>query len=196
MASGGNTTLVAGRDITAHAADVTAKQDIALQAGRDVNLNTATESDYLYREETKTKKGLLSKKTTHTIQEDSATQEKGTLLSGDNVSVRAGSDLLVSGSQVVGDGQVALAAGNNLAIAAATSTDSSWRFSETRKSGLMGTGGIGISIGSSKSLSEMRDKGSTQSQSASTVGSTGGNLSISAGRLHSSPSPCPAACIA
>ncbi|MEW5292021.1 hemagglutinin repeat-containing protein, partial [Erwinia papayae] len=82
MASGGNTTLVAGRDITAHAADVTAKQDIALQAGRDVNLNTATESDYLYREETKTKKGLLSKKTTHTIQEDSATQEKGTLLSG------------------------------------------------------------------------------------------------------------------
>ncbi|WP_261666541.1 hemagglutinin repeat-containing protein [Erwinia mallotivora] len=182
MASGGNTTLVAGRDITANAADVTAKQDIALQAGRDVNLNTATESDYLYREETKTKKGLLSKKTTHTIQEDSATQEKGTLLSGDNVSVRAGSDLLVSGSQVVGDGQVALAAGNNLAIAAATNTDSSWRFSETRKSGLMGTGGIGISIGSSKSLSEMRDKGSTQSQSASTVGSTGGNLSISAGK--------------
>ncbi|MEW5291960.1 hemagglutinin repeat-containing protein, partial [Erwinia papayae] len=114
----------------------------------------------------------------------------------DNVSVRAGSDLLVSGSQVVGDGQVALAAGNNLAIAAATNTDSSWRFSETRKSGLMGTGGIGISIGSSKSLSEMRDKGSTQSQSASTVGSTGGNLSISAGRLHSSPSPCPATCIA
>ncbi|WP_210531378.1 hemagglutinin repeat-containing protein [Pantoea ananatis] len=182
IASGGSTTMVAGRDINTEATDVTAKQDIALQAGRDVNLNTATESDYYYKEETKTKKGFLSKKTTHTIQEDSATNEKGTLLSGNNVSVKAGNDLLVKGSQVVGDGNVALDAGNNVDIAAATNTDSTWRFSETKKSGLMGTGGIGISIGSSKSLQEMRDKGTTQSQSISTVGSTTGNVSITAGK--------------
>lgn len=182
IASGGSTTLAAGRDINTEATDVTAKQDIALQAGRDVNLNTATESDYYYKEETKTKKGFLSKKTTHTIQEDSATNEKGTLLSGNNVSVKAGNDLLVKGSQVVGDGNVALDAGNNVDIAAATNTDSTWRFSETKKSGLMGTGGIGISIGSSKSLQEMRDKGTTQSQSISTVGSTKGNVSITAGK--------------
>ncbi len=185
IASGGSTTMAAGRDINTEATDVTAKQDIALQAGRDVNLNTATESDYYYKEETKTKKGFLSKKTTHTIQEDSATNEKGTLLSGNNVSVKAGNDLLVKGSQVVGDGNVALDAGNNVDIAAATNTDSTWRFSETKKSGLMGTGGIGISIGSSKSLQEMRDKGTTQSQSISTVGSTKGNVSITAGKqLH------------
>ncbi|MGX9375904.1 hemagglutinin repeat-containing protein [Pantoea ananatis] len=182
IASGGSTTMVASRDINTEATDVTAKQDIALQAGRDVNLNTATESDYYYKEETKTKKGFLSKKTTHTIQEDSATNEKGTLLSGSNVSVKAGNDLLVNGSQVVGDGNVALDAGNNVDIAAATNTDSTWRFSETKKSGLMGTGGIGISIGSSKSLQEMRDKGTTQSQSISTVGSTKGNVSITAGK--------------
>ncbi|WP_210512454.1 hemagglutinin repeat-containing protein [Pantoea ananatis] len=182
IASGGSTTMAAGRDINTEATDVTAKQDITLQAGRDVNLNTATESDYYYKEETKTKKGFLSKKTTHTIQEDSATNEKGTLLSGNNVSVKAGNDLLVKGSQVVGDGNVALDAGNNVDIAAATNTDSTWRFSETKKSGLMGTGGIGISIGSSKSLQEMRDKGTTQSQSISTVGSTKGNVSVTAGK--------------
>ncbi|MCX8965703.1 filamentous hemagglutinin N-terminal domain-containing protein [Erwinia psidii] len=182
IASGGNTRMVAGRDINSQAADLTANQDIALQAGRDVSLNTATESDYAYREETKTKKGLLSKKTTHTIQEDSATQEKGTLLSGNNVSVSAGNNIVVKGSQVVGDNQVALSAGNNVTITAATNTDSSWRFSETKKSGLMGTGGLGISIGSSTSLSEMRDKGTTQSQSVSTVGSTGGDVSITAGK--------------
>ncbi|WP_210475919.1 hemagglutinin repeat-containing protein [Pantoea ananatis] len=182
IASGGSTTIAAGRDINTQATDMTAQRDIALQAGRDVNLNTATESDYYYKEETKTKKGFLSKKTTHTIQEDSATNEKGTLLSGNNVSVKAGNDLLVKGSQVVGDGNVALDAGNNVDIAAATNTDSTWRFSETKKSGLMGTGGIGISIGSSKSLQEMRDKGTTQSQSISTVGSTKGNVSITAGK--------------
>ncbi|WP_170933499.1 hemagglutinin repeat-containing protein, partial [Pantoea agglomerans] len=119
--------------------------------------------------------------TTHTISEDSDTRENGTLLSGDNVTLNAGNNLLVQGSQVVGDGTVALRAGNNVNIVAATNTDSTWRFSETKKSGLMGTGGIGITVGSSKSVHNLRDKGTTQSQSASIVGSTGGNVSIVAG---------------
>jgi filamentous hemagglutinin len=182
IASGGNTSLIAGHDINSQASDITAEQDITLRAGNNVDLGTATESDYYYKEETKTKKGLLSKKTTHTIQEDSASNEKGTLLSGNNVSVSAGNDLLVKGSQVVGDGKVDLNAGNNVEIEAATNMDSAWRFSETKKSGLMGTGGLGISIGSSKSLHEMNQKGTTQSQSISTVGSTAGDVSITAGK--------------
>ncbi|MEN4547977.1 hemagglutinin repeat-containing protein [Pantoea agglomerans] len=181
IASGGSTTVKAGRDVNSEAAQVTASGNIAVGAGRDISLTTATESDYAYKEETKTKKGFLSKKTTHTISEDSDTRENGTLLSGDNVTLNAGNNLLVQGSQVVGDGTVALRAGNNVDIVAATNTDSTWRFSETKKSGLMGTGGIGITVGSSKSVHDLRDKGTTQSQSASTVGSTGGNVSIIAG---------------
>ncbi|MBN9931111.1 hemagglutinin repeat-containing protein [Pantoea agglomerans] len=181
IASGGSTTVKAGQDVNSEAAQVTASGNIAVGAGRDINLTTATESDYAYKEETKTKKGFLSKKTTHTISEDSDTRENGTLLSGDNVTLNAGNNLLVQGSQVVGDGTVALRAGNNVDIVAATNTDSTWRFSETKKSGLMGTGGIGITVGSSKSVHDLRDKGTTQSQSASTVGSTGGNVSIVAG---------------
>ncbi|RKR54241.1 filamentous hemagglutinin [Yokenella regensburgei] len=182
VASGGNTTIVAGRDLNAQAAQVTAQGDITAAAGRDVNLTTATESDYHYKEETKTKKGFLSKKTTHTIEEDSATREAGTLLSGNNVRVQAGNDLLVKGSSVVGDDAVNLHAGNNVDIVAATNTDSSWRFKEEKKSGLMGTGGIGFTIGSSKSTHDLREAGTTQSQSFSTVGSTGGSVAISAGK--------------
>lgn len=181
IASSGNTTIIAGRDLNAEAAQVTASGDIGVTAGRDVNLTTATESDYHYKEETKTKKGFLSKKTTHTIEEDSTTRETGTLLSGDNVTVQAGNNLLVKGSSVVGDNSVALSAGNNVDIVAATNTDSSWRFKETKKSGLMGTGGIGITVGSSKSTHDLREAGTTQSQSFSTVGSTGGNVVITAG---------------
>ncbi|MGU3525354.1 hemagglutinin repeat-containing protein [Enterobacteriaceae bacterium C23F] len=181
IASGGNTTIIAGRDLNSEAAQVTASGDIGVAAGRDVNLSTATESDYHYKEETKTKKGFLSKKTTHTIEEDSATREAGTLLSGDNVTVQAGNNLLVKGSSVVGDNTVVLGAGNNVDIVAATNTDSSWRFKEEKKSGLMGTGGIGITIGSSKSTHDLREAGTTQSQSFSTVGSTGGDVVIAAG---------------
>ncbi|WP_455907075.1 hemagglutinin repeat-containing protein [Raoultella terrigena] len=181
IASSGNTTIIAGRDVNSEAAQVTTSGDIGVAAGRDVNLTTATESDYHYKEETKTKKGFLSKKTTHTIEEDSATREAGTLLSGDNVTVQAGNNLLVKGSSVVGDNTVALGAGNNVDIVAATNTDSSWRFKEEKKSGLMGTGGIGITVGSSKSTHDLREAGTTQSQSFSTVGSTGGNVVIAAG---------------
>ncbi len=182
IASGGSTTIIAGRDVNAEAAQVTASGNIALAAGRDVNLTTATESDYHYKEETKTKKGFLSKKTTHTIEEESATREAGTLLSGDQVQVLAENNLLLQGSAVVAEGDVQLHAGNNIDITAATNTDTAWRFKEEKKSGLTGTGGIGFSIGSSQTTHELREAGTTQSQSASTTGSTGGSVVISAGK--------------
>lgn len=150
-----------------------------------MNLTTATESDYHYKEETKTKKGFLKKTTTHTISEQSATRESGTLLSGDNVTVKSGNDLLVKGSAVVGDGDVTLSAAHNVDITATTNTDSNWQFKEKKKSGLMGSGGIGFTIGSSKTKQDLKEKGTTQSQSMSTVGSNGGDVTISAGdALH------------
>ncbi|EFT5881396.1 contact-dependent inhibition toxin CdiA [Escherichia coli] len=182
IASGGDTTVNAGRDITAVASSVTATGNISVNAGRDVALTTATESDYHYLETKKKSGGFLSKKTTHTISENSATREAGALLSGNRVTVNAGDNLTVQGSDVVADRDVSLAAGNHVDVLAATSTDTSWRFKETKKSGLMGTGGIGFTIGSSKTTHDRREAGTTQSQSASTIGSTAGNVSITAGK--------------
>ncbi|EER2983436.1 Contact-dependent inhibitor A, partial [Escherichia coli] len=169
IASGGDTTVTAGRDITAVASSVTATGNISVNAGRDVALTTATESDYHYLETKKKSGGFLSKKTTHTISEDSASREAGSLLSGNRVTVNAGDNLTVEGSDVVADRDVSLAAGNHVDVLAATSTDTSWRFKETKKSGLMGTGGIGFTIGSSKTTHDRREAGTTQSQSASTI---------------------------
>ncbi|XCP98744.1 contact-dependent inhibition effector tRNA nuclease [Escherichia coli] len=182
IASGGDTTVNAGRDITAVASSVTATGNISVNAGRDVALTTATESDYHYLETKKKSGGFLSKKTTHTISEDSATREAGSLLSGSRVTVNAGDNLTVESSDVVADRDVSLAAGNHVDVLAAINTDTSWRFKETKKSGLMGTGGIGFTIGSSKTTHDRREAGTTQSQSASTIGSTAGNVSITAGK--------------
>lgn len=175
-------TLHNGSVITAVASSVTATGNISVNAGRDVALTTATESDYHYLETKKKSGGFLSKKTTHTISEDSASREAGSLLSGNRVTVNAGDNLTVEGSDVVADQDVSLAAGNHVDVLAATSTDTSWRFKETKKSGLMGTGGIGFTIGSSKTTHDRREAGTTQSQSASTIGSTAGNVSITAGK--------------
>ncbi|ELP2910508.1 contact-dependent inhibition effector tRNA nuclease [Escherichia coli O128] len=182
MTSGGDITVTAGRDITSVATAVTAKGDISVNAGHDIVLGTATESDYHYSESGETRNRLLSHQTTRTITEDSVTREKGSLLSGNRVTVNAGDNLTVEGSDVVADQDVSLAAGNHVDVLAATSTDTSWRFKETKKSGLMGTGGIGFTIGSSKTTHDRREAGTTQSQSASTIGSTAGNVSITAGK--------------
>ena len=182
IASGGDTTVNAGRDITAVASSVTATGNISVNAGRDVALTTATESDYHYLETKKKAEVFSSKKTTRTISEDSATREAGSLLSGNRVTVNAGDNLTVEGSDVGLTGMCHWRRVTMLNVLAATSTDTSWRFKETKKSGLMGTGGIGFTIGSSKTTHDRREAGTTQSQSASTIGSTAGNVSITAGK--------------
>lgn len=180
IASGGSTRLLAGNDITSQAAIVTANKDLALQAGRDVNITTETESDYAYREETKTKKGFLKKTTTHTIQENSDTREKASQLSGNTVSVIAGNDLTVQGSSVAGDKGVALSAGNDLNIVTATNTESTYSLKEKKKSGLMG-GGLGISYGKQSAKSERNGDQVTQSDARSLVGAGNGVVSMTAG---------------
>ncbi|KAA6043346.1 filamentous hemagglutinin N-terminal domain-containing protein [Pantoea sp. Bo_7] len=182
IVSGGSTTLLAGNDITSQASTLTANKDLALQAGHDVNITTVTESDYAYREETKTRKKHFSKKTTHTLSEESATAEKASSLSGDRVSIIAGNDLLVKGSSVVGESDVGLKAGNDLNITAATDTQTRYRLSETKKSGMFSGGGIGVTFGSASSKQELKQNGTTESQSASTIGSTGGNVTMVAGQ--------------
>lgn len=181
ITSGGSTTIIAGRDISTQAADVKAVGDLALNAVRDINISTAKESDYQYDEETKVKKGFLSKTTTHTVKEDYATTEKGSQLSGDKVSIVAGQDLAVKGSSVVGDGDVTLKAGKDLNITAVTEEQSSYRLNEKKTSGMFSGGGLGVTIGSKSSRQQINQDGTTQSLSGSTVGSTGGNLNLIAG---------------
>ena len=178
---GGNVAIVAGRDLTTNAAQLKAKQDLAVAAGNNIDLNTATESDYAYREEIKTKKGFLSKTTTHTISERSSTNEAGTLLSGDNIRVQAGNDLLVQGSAIAGEGDVVLKAGNDVSVKAAIEKSSHYDMSSTKKSGVFSGGGLGITIGSQSSKLERKGSAITESQSHSLVGTTGGNLIVEAG---------------
>ncbi|WP_081917136.1 hemagglutinin repeat-containing protein [Pantoea sp. 9140] len=181
IASGGSTTVKAGRDMVAEAARVDARGDLAVQAGRDVAITTATESDYHYDEDTKVKKKLFSKKTTHTVHENSATTEQSSALSGNNVAIVAGRDVTVTGSSVVGDNNVALKAGRDLAITAATEEEHSYSLKETKKSGMMSGGSIGVTFGSASTRQQLNRDGTTQSQSASAVGSTGGSVTLIAG---------------
>ncbi len=181
LGSAGSTSIKAGRDINTAAATVNALGDLALQADRDINIGTAAESDYRFDEKTKVKKGMFSKTTTHTVKEDYATTQSASSLSGDNVTMVAGQNLGVTGSRVVGEGDVTLKAGKDLAIAAATEEQSSYRLTEKKTGGMFSGGGIGVTFGSKSMKQQLNLDGTTQSQSASAVGSTGGNVNLIAG---------------
>jgi filamentous hemagglutinin len=158
---------------------------VALQAKQDVTLNTATERALDFSEERSERKGFLKKSSSHTITQDGSTREKGSLLSGESVAVIAGRDLTVTGSAVAADQDVSLRAGRDVEIGAATETDSHYQLKEKKKSGLLGSGGIGFTIGKQSTRHEIDEKGTTQSQSVSTIGSSQGSVDITAGnRLH------------
>ncbi|MGJ0482493.1 hemagglutinin repeat-containing protein [Pantoea agglomerans] len=158
---------------------------VALQAKQDVTLITATERESLFSESRSEKKSFLKKKSSHSVSLDGSTRENGSLLSGESVTVIAGRDLTVTGSAVAADQDVNLRAGRDVEIGAATETDSHYQLEEKKKSGLLGSGGIGFTVGKQSTRHEIDEKGTTQSQSVSTVGSSQGNVSVTAGnRLH------------
>lgn len=186
--SGQQGVTVIGRegDVTVTGSALHSEQGaIALQAKKDVLLNTASKNESQYSEERSKKKGLLGKSSSHTVSDDRITREKGSLLSGDSVSVSASNDLTVKGSAIAADRDVSLHAGHNVDIVAATETESHYLLEEKKKSGLMSSGGIGFTAGKQSTKHEIDEKNTTQSQSFSTVGSSQGSVSITAGnQLH------------
>ncbi|WP_262390879.1 hemagglutinin repeat-containing protein [Pantoea alfalfae] len=186
--SGQQGVTVIGRegDVTVTGSTLHSEQGaVGLQAKQDVVLNTATERESLYSEERSENKGLLNKSSGHSVTRDVTTRENGSLLSGESVTVIAGRDLTVTGSAVAADQDVNLRAGRDVEIGAATETESHYQLEEKKKSGLLSSGGIGFTVGKQSTRHEIDEKGTTQSQSVSTVGSSQGSVNVTAGnRLH------------
>ncbi|ENI2230687.1 filamentous hemagglutinin N-terminal domain-containing protein [Escherichia coli] len=114
--AGGNLSVTGTTGLTLNQSRLVTDKNLVLSSSGQIvqnggELTTATESDYHYLETKKKSGGFLSKKTTHTISEDSASREAGSLLSGNRVTVNAGDNLTVEGSDVVADRDVSLAAG-------------------------------------------------------------------------------------
>ncbi|QHQ29014.1 putative hemagglutinin/hemolysin-related protein [Xanthomonas albilineans] len=125
------------------------------------------------------KSGLLSSKTTTTHDESHDSLAVTSSLSGDTVQIAAGNDLLSQGAQIVGTGDVVLAAGNNLTLETAQNTHSEEHDSQRKKSGLFGNGGLSVTYG--KQSLKTDTTSSTLTHTGSTVGSLDGNVTLVAG---------------
>ncbi|MEL7631669.1 hemagglutinin repeat-containing protein, partial [Pectobacterium aroidearum] len=181
LTAGKGLNLQAGRDINLQAAQGVASGAVTAQAGNNINLLSATETQHTFFEETQVKKKRFSKTVTHTLQETLQTNEKGSLLSGDSVTLAANQDINLQGSSVVGDKQVSLLANNDVNTAASVENYQNYEEHSKKKSGLFSGGGIGFTIGSTSTSQKLRDQAATQSQSISTLGSTTDSVTVKAG---------------
>ncbi|WP_326489999.1 hemagglutinin repeat-containing protein, partial [Pectobacterium versatile] len=181
LTTGKGLNLQAGRDINLQAAQGVASGAVTAQAGNNINLLSATETQHTFFEETQVKKKAFSKTVTHTLRETLQTGEKGSLLSGDSVTMAANQDINLQGSSVVGDKQVTLLANNDVNTAASVENYQNYEEHSKKKSGLFSGGGIGFTIGSTSTSQKLRDQAATQSQSISTLGSTTDSVTVKAG---------------
>jgi filamentous hemagglutinin len=129
-----------------------------------------------------TSKGFLSKSTVTTRESNSSTTALGSNFGGDTVNITGNKDISIKGSNVVSDNGTTLNAGNSVTIEAAQNTSSSSSFRKETNSGLMSGGGLSISYGNQMQSNDGKDQ--TTTAAASTVGSVGGNVSITAGNQY------------
>jgi len=181
IAAAGDVRVMAGNDINARGLNATSdKGAIHLAAANNVNLGTAESRQQVDEgHQTSGSSGWLSKKTVTTRDQVDQSQASGSTVSGNTVSVAAGKDVNVTGSNVVSTSGTQIAAAGDVNIVAASDKSDSTHVRNEVTSGLFSGGGFGVTIGKQ----EMDNKNRTVSSTAvsSTVGSTEGNVAISAG---------------
>ncbi|WP_252716868.1 hemagglutinin repeat-containing protein [Herbaspirillum sp. B65] len=179
---GTDISVTAGRDINAQAAYVNAEGSLAATAANNVNIGTDVSTASARDQHKKTDAGgVLSSRTVTTDDSSSERINQGTTLSGNTVVVRAGKDINVIGSNVVATQGVGMAAGNDVNIVAAVDSSTKNNFRKETTSGVMGAG-FGVTIGTREQSHDGKTQG--QTASASTIGSTDGNVSIVAGNRY------------
>ncbi|WP_017912089.1 hemagglutinin repeat-containing protein, partial [Xanthomonas sp. SHU 166] len=93
-----------------------------------------------------------------------------------------GHDLLSQGAQVAGTGNVVVAAGNDLTLETAQNMHSEEHEKKTKKSGMFGSGGIGVTFGTQKIQNNADTADVTHV--GSTVGSVEGDVTLVAGNRY------------
>ncbi|WP_191488226.1 hemagglutinin repeat-containing protein [Pseudomonas sp. FEN] len=177
----GKTTIVAVNDVNITGSTVNSdKGALVVRAGNDVNLSAAQNSQF--SASAKSKSGGFGFSSTSKMSSDSSssTSLTGATLSADSTLIQAGHDLVVSASNVVSTEQTNLQARNDIRIESGTEQFSAQHSQSTKKSGLMSSGGIGVTLGSSKNAYTQSTE--SQMQKASTIGSVLGSVSITAGK--------------
>ncbi|MFJ1303051.1 hemagglutinin repeat-containing protein [Pseudomonadota bacterium AL_CKDN230030165-1A_HGKHYDSX7] len=180
FSAGGDFTIIAGRDVNARAADVAAEGLLQVGAGRDINLLAGEKQTQTYWETYYKKKSFMSSRSEHRKSETEMSRAIASTFAGGEVSMAAGRDMTVDGSNVLADYTLTLGAGRDINILASEETYRDYQYEKRKKSGFGGGGGFSVGFNNQKRTDWW--KSTSTGYAASTVGSAGGSVLIDAGR--------------
>ncbi|AOU90937.1 two-partner secretion domain-containing protein [Achromobacter ruhlandii] len=178
LTAGGDMTWIAGQDVNARVADATAGKQLAVHAGRDLNVAAGVAAGSTYAESYRKKRGFLSSSTSHTISSSAWEQAQASTLTGDTAVLTAGRDLNVTGSNVGAQHDLTASARRDVNILPGENTSDRYDYKMVKKSGLGAMGGL--SYGTRRQTDSL--DGKNVFHTASTVGSVEGDTLIRAER--------------
>jgi len=193
VSAGTNSTVVAGTDLLLAGSAVTAEKGATqLVAGQDVKILAVSNADSARHERKESKSswgGLKSSKVQDKVDEKRTTAV-GSMVSGETVTVAAKRDATVTGSNLVSTGDLAVQAGRDLTIDAAQNTFARTDMHKEKNRDLTGvlTGnklGLDDMTGNQKlyiNSSKHNGTANEMTLTGSTIGSSAGNVSLTAGR--------------
>ncbi|WP_235395236.1 hemagglutinin repeat-containing protein [Pseudomonas brassicacearum] len=193
VSSGGDSTLVAGENLLLAGSAVTSEKGATkLVASKDVQILAVTDSDSARHERKESKSswgGFKSSKVQDKVDEKRTTAV-GSMVSGETVTVAGGQDVKVTGSSLVSTGDLAVQAGRDLTIDAAQNTFSRTDMHKEKNRDLTGvlTGnklGLDDMTGNQHLFINSQKHNGTATETTltgSTVGSSAGNVTLTAGR--------------
>ncbi|MEH8025378.1 filamentous hemagglutinin N-terminal domain-containing protein, partial [Gallibacterium anatis] len=163
--------------VTLRAAQISSGGDLLVHSEQgDIQIQTGRNQETLAFATKYKDKSLLSTTTTTIKHDHRYDLAQGSNIDGKNVSFNANNgDLTIQGASVVAENEL-IAKANNITIKEAENRIYSEDFYSEQKSGLMGSGGIGFSIGSKKETTE--NDQTKYYASGSQVGSLKGNTTL------------------
>lgn len=193
--AGGNITLSAANDTDAtnraqggnvilQSATLSSQSgQLNILADNDINIDSSVERHQFFRQTRVEDSGYFSSTTTTTRDQRNETQAIGSHLDGDSITLQSGKDVHITGSDIVAGHEVVLQANNNININAAQNTFQASHFQDEQTSGLFSDGGLSVTLGSKQQTDTLTEQRTTNT--ASTLGSINGNISIVAGKYFS-----------
>ncbi|WP_066078902.1 two-partner secretion domain-containing protein, partial [Bergeriella denitrificans] len=172
--------VLSGNNINARQADINSDSgDVVLDAKNNLNITEGRKTLDLDASAYSKQKKLTSSSSQLAQYRRNDDEAVSGSITGKRVFLNSGGDTLIRGSDIVSDNLTQITAGGNIAIEAAQSRYDGSEFHQSKKSGLMGSGGIGFTVGSKKDGTATRSQ--TTAHSGSTVGSLSGDTLIQAG---------------
>lgn len=172
----GNVTLVSPGAIRIAGAEIAAGSAATI-AGGSVSITGVVDTATLDSVTKVKKSGLLSKKVTTTTISNSDQSVVASAVTGDRVSIASTGDTAITGSNIAGTGNVALAAGGAIDIGTLAATSQDATTVKVKKSGISISGtGLFAGVAKVKNTTDV----TTVANTGSLVGSATGNVTIAA----------------